>query len=49
MAEVYEVRESDVSGQVCVEIPSGHTIARSIPFTIQSVLSENTTAEGRVS
>ena len=45
-SEVYEISESDEGGQVCVEIASGHTIARSIPFTIQSVLSEETTAEG---
>ena len=38
--------ESDESGQVCVEIPSGYVIARSVSFIVQSVLSEQTTAEG---
>lgn len=43
---VYEVRESDELEQVCVEIASGYIIARSVPFTIQSVLSDQATAEG---
>ena len=46
--EIYEVGESDEAGQACVEIASGHIIARSIPFSIQSVLTEEATAEGRV-
>ena len=31
---------------MCVEIASGYTIDRSIPFTIESTLTSNTTAEG---
>ena len=38
--------ESDETGEVCVEIVTGYTIARSIPFRIQSLLSNDTTAEG---
>ena len=41
--------ESDESGEVCVEIPSGYVIARSVSFIVQSVLSEQTTAEGIIS
>ena len=44
--EMFEVRENDFAGLVCVEIASG-TIVRNIPFSVQSVLSESTTAEGR--
>ena len=44
--EMYNVSESEDAEQVCVEIASGYTIARSIPFTIQSVLLDDTTAEG---
>ena len=43
---MYNVSESEDAEQVCVEIASGYTIARSIPFTIQSVLLDDTTAEG---
>ena len=44
--EMFEVQENNVAGLVCVEIASG-TIVRNIPFSVQSVLSESTTAEGR--
>ena len=44
--EVFEVSESAESVQVCVEIATGTTIDRVIPFSIESVLFPDTTAEG---
>ena len=43
--EMFEVQENDLAGLVCVEIASG-IILRNIPFSVQSVLSDSTTAEG---
>lgn len=44
--EVYEISESAEVIQACVVIAPGYIIDRNIPFTIESTLSSNTTAEG---
>lgn len=44
--ETFELDEDGVGGVVCVHIPSGYVIIRDIPFSVQSVLTSSTSAEG---
>ena len=43
--ESFEVNEGRVAGLVCVEIANG-IIIRDIPFSIETVLTSSSTAEG---
>ena len=45
--DIFELQENDIAGLVCVEIASG-VIVRNIPFSVQSILSESTTAERKL-
>lgn len=44
--ETFELSEDDGAGLVCVRIPNGYVIIRDIPFSIQSMLTSSTNAEG---
>lgn len=44
--ETFEIIEDDGAGRVCVRIPSGYVIIRDIPFSVQSMLTSSTSAEG---